>query len=102
MAAPSRCHWYVSGAVPVATTLKVAGLPAVTVALTGALVTTGKLSAEELPLLEEVVSLLPPPHPVSASANSTIAIQARNDWNALAALVRPRVAVRGRLVRVTT
>jgi hypothetical protein len=47
MFAPFFCHWYVSGAVPLATTLNVAVCPAVTVWFTGCVVIAGATELAE-------------------------------------------------------
>jgi len=47
MGLPLLCHWYVSGAVPVAVTLKVAVCPAVTVIEAGGTVMAGGVGAAD-------------------------------------------------------
>ena len=46
MSEPFFCHWYASGAVPLATTVKVAVWPAVTVCAEGCVVIVGATGAE--------------------------------------------------------
>ena len=54
-----RCHWYVSGAVPAAATVKVAVAPAVTIAFAGCVVMDGAAAAELTVSVAAVLVALP-------------------------------------------
>jgi hypothetical protein len=49
MSVPLRCHWYESGAVPLAATVNVAGRPALTVWFVGCVVIVGAWLAVYVP-----------------------------------------------------